>query len=563
MMEWVDRLQRDHDNVRAAIDWSIESRQTDSALRVAGALFLFWLYGNHLPEGRRRVDTILALEGGDRGLRARALSSAAGAAAFLLDDQARLRAFAEEAIALAREGDDTRTVGRGLTLLGFATLYYVGEGSAPKPGGEILLPGDSVAGRALFEQGAAAAERSGDVAFVCLALVGLVIVETALGEWVRARDAAQRAVEVARASGHPSWLAQTLCWAGCRAVWWGELSTARRCVDESISIARGIDDHWFLSFALAFRGLVEIRSGRHEEGRRDVEEAIAIARSGGLLFQVGVADVVSAEGFYAVGELDGGATAAEEAVAIFRIADYPFCVAYGLSFLALFSEARQDADAARRQAEETLTIARANGFRREEGSALLTIARLEHADGSVDQADAALHEALGIFTRGRFPLEIITTLEHIATIATLKESHDEAARLFAAAQAARAAIGYPREPVRVDEYESSVTAVREGLGADAFDAAWMEGAALTLDEAVAYATRARGERKRPSHGWASVTPTELDVVRLVREGLTNPQIAERMFISKNTVMTHLSHVFAKLGVSTRAELASEATRRGL
>jgi DNA-binding NarL/FixJ family response regulator len=52
------------------------------------------------------------------------------------------------------------------------------------------------------------------------------------------------------------------------------------------------------------------------------------------------------------------------------------------------------------------------------------------------------------------------------------------------------------------------------------------------------------------------------VVRLVQGGLTNPQIAERMFISKNTVMTHLSHVFAKLGVSTRAELASEATRRG-
>jgi DNA-binding CsgD family transcriptional regulator len=150
----------------------------------------------------------------------------------------------------------------------------------------------------------------------------------------------------------------------------------------------------------------------------------------------------------------------------------------------------------------------------------------------------------------------------MAAIAALKESFEEAARLFGAAQAARDTIGYPREPIRFDEYQASIDSLREALGDDAFAAAWKAGSALTLEEAAAYASRARGERKRPSHGWASLTPTELDVVRLVQGGLTNPQIAERMFISKNTVMTHLSHVFAKLGVSTRAELASEATRRG-
>jgi DNA-binding NarL/FixJ family response regulator len=50
---------------------------------------------------------------------------------------------------------------------------------------------------------------------------------------------------------------------------------------------------------------------------------------------------------------------------------------------------------------------------------------------------------------------------------------------------------------------------------------------------------------------------------LVATGLTNPQIAERMFIARGTVKVHLSHVFAKLGVSTRAELAGQATKRGL
>jgi DNA-binding CsgD family transcriptional regulator len=75
--------------------------------------------------------------------------------------------------------------------------------------------------------------------------------------------------------------------------------------------------------------------------------------------------------------------------------------------------------------------------------------------------------------------------------------------------------------------------------------------------------RARGERKRPSSGWESLTPTEVDVVRLAAQGLTNPEIADKLFIARTTVKTHLAHVFAKLGVSTRSELAHLAPDRGL
>ena len=56
-------------------------------------------------------------------------------------------------------------------------------------------------------------------------------------------------------------------------------------------------------------------------------------------------------------------------------------------------------------------------------------------------------------------------------------------------------------------------------------------------------------------GWPSLTPTEQAVVALVAEGLSNPDIAERLFISRSTVKTHLNHVFTKLDVSSRAELA--------
>jgi DNA-binding CsgD family transcriptional regulator len=72
----------------------------------------------------------------------------------------------------------------------------------------------------------------------------------------------------------------------------------------------------------------------------------------------------------------------------------------------------------------------------------------------------------------------------------------------------------------------------------------------------------QGGRKRPATGWNSLTPTELQVVELVAQGLTNPEIGQRLFIGRGTVKTHLSHVFAKLNVSSRAELAAAASRRG-
>jgi DNA-binding NarL/FixJ family response regulator len=148
-------------------------------------------------------------------------------------------------------------------------------------------------------------------------------------------------------------------------------------------------------------------------------------------------------------------------------------------------------------------------------------------------------------------------------IAVANASWAEAARLLGAGQALREVMGYGRFPRYAPRYESDVAASRAELGDEAFDAAFKEGAALSMEDAIAYATRARGERKRPSAGWGSLTPTELDVVRFVSEGLTNPQIGEKMFISRGTVKVHLSHIFAKLGITSRAELASEATRRNV
>ena len=70
----------------------------------------------------------------------------------------------------------------------------------------------------------------------------------------------------------------------------------------------------------------------------------------------------------------------------------------------------------------------------------------------------------------------------------------------------------------------------------------------------------RGPRGRPKLGWASLTPAEQAVADLVADGLTNPQIGARLYISRRTVQTHLVHVFAKLGIASRAQLAAQVTR---
>ena len=71
----------------------------------------------------------------------------------------------------------------------------------------------------------------------------------------------------------------------------------------------------------------------------------------------------------------------------------------------------------------------------------------------------------------------------------------------------------------------------------------------------------RGTRSRPQFGWPSLSPTEHSVADLVAEGLSNPQIGARLYISHRTVQTHLAHIFAKLDISARAQLAAEVTRR--
>ncbi|PZS26225.1 MAG: hypothetical protein DLM61_18775 [Pseudonocardiales bacterium] len=191
------------------------------------------------------------------------------------------------------------------------------------------------------------------------------------------------------------------------------------------------------------------------------------------------------------------------------------------------------------------------------------VGRLALATGEAKEAERYVHDALGRLAAKDFTIDIPECLDIFAAVAATQESFEEAARLFGAAAAARERLGIVRFPPEPEFWISLEHATREALGLDGYQATFAAGAALGTDEAVAYVCRARGERKRPSMGWDSLTPTELEIVRHTAAGLTNRQIGQRMFISPGTVKTHLSHVFAKLGMPSRSNLAAEATRHRL
>jgi predicted ATPase/DNA-binding CsgD family transcriptional regulator len=176
-----------------------------------------------------------------------------------------------------------------------------------------------------------------------------------------------------------------------------------------------------------------------------------------------------------------------------------------------------------------------------EADALEVLARLT---ADTRRAEDLHHQALALRAKHRLRLSCIDSLEALAVLADRAGASIEAARLLGACDTARDRLGYPRrEPVPDIDQDARAT-----------------GRAMNLDEAISYARRSRGSRARPSTGWASLTPAERSVVELAAGGLSNPEIGQRLFMSRATVKTHLSHIYAKLGIANRTQLAAIAER---
>jgi predicted ATPase/class 3 adenylate cyclase/DNA-binding CsgD family transcriptional regulator len=182
--------------------------------------------------------------------------------------------------------------------------------------------------------------------------------------------------------------------------------------------------------------------------------------------------------------------------------------------------------------------------------------------GAATGDEDAWHTALHLAVEHDLRLIAVDALEGLAATAAGTDSWAECLRLLAAGQRLRDELEY-RWRFRFEQaaVDTAHRLASDNLDETAAGQARTEGHDLEWHAAAAYARRARGERKRPRHGWASLTPTEQQVVVLVADGLTNAQIATRLLMGRATVKTHLAHIFNKLDVTTRAQLAGESARR--
>jgi predicted ATPase len=120
---WLERLEREHDNLRAALDWAEAAGDAETALRTAAAIWRFWQLHGHLAEGRARLERILALPGSAArsAPRARALG-ALGGIAYWQGDYAAIESLYEEAVDIGREVGDPRLLSRALFDLSFVPM---------------------------------------------------------------------------------------------------------------------------------------------------------------------------------------------------------------------------------------------------------------------------------------------------------------------------------------------------------------------------------------------------------------------------------------------------------
>jgi DNA-binding CsgD family transcriptional regulator len=381
-----------------------------------------------------------------------------------------------------------------------------------------------------------------------------VSVDTGLaGDPIAARAAGEEGRDLAEAIGNRFDSRQCRWCLGSAEASQGDLAGAVAQFGEVVAEATAAHDEIWRAASLAGQGLALAYQGEAGAARAAADAAVeAAAELGGVAAGLGYTALARAA--LAAGDAATAQEASEKAWQYWSVLRAHAAVQRVLSAQAAL--AGGDLVAARRWTDDAVSTTTGVYL----SQALTTRAALAIAVGEPEQAERDAHDALTCAAEVEAYLGIPDTLECLAALAGDADSHREAARLFGAAAAIRERIGVVRFKVYDAGYEASVAAVRGALGRQDFDSAWAEAATLSTEEAIAYAQRGHGERKRPSSGWASLTPTERDVVRLVSEGLANNDIATRLFVSPRTVQAHLTHVYTKLGLTSRVQLVQEAAR---
>ena len=565
-------------NLRLALDRAIE-RDEAAAFDIAASLMRHWLLAEHYEQGRAATAAVLGLAGDRAHRRARAVvHCGAGLIGMLGEDYAGAVADTQAGLALL-PGIEDADLRQARAQDADSRHARAPDAGGHDAGGDEDTDAEDLGAQAL-----------------CLLLSAMVLIQTGVDLEQGLRNA-ERAVELERRRMDPIGLgfalvdvamAATICdrfdlvhtayeefltipaacqharlhtWAEHAAVWAEVMVGSPQRALAHAERALALEGAWpSMTYfqVVGFRIHALARLGRTEEALEQGARAMSEAHDSGALQAIPAIELALAVAQFMHGDLDAAAALAG------GLLEMPHLHTLALSreLLARVALARGDADDAQAQARELAAVAVRSGSARQCALAEYISGCAAVFAGERDRGRAVLHAALATHAELGLEREAADVLDELALLAADAGELARAARLSAAAAATRTRLGCAPLPGTIDRLK----AARARLAADsdraAWDAAWAEGSALALADAVAYARRGRGRRLRPPGGWGSLTPVELEVAQLAASGSSNPQIAAQLFIARSTVKMHLSNVYLKLQVANRVELAAAMAMRG-
>jgi predicted ATPase/class 3 adenylate cyclase/DNA-binding NarL/FixJ family response regulator len=543
------RLSAEHASLRAALSWALGGAELEAGRELAARLARWWIATGRYSEAGQFLTAAAGIPSqAAPGIQARVLLGAAWSA-YLIGDQRRAAPLAADGISYARQAGEPQLEAWGRNLL--AGLAWT-AGDADRVVAEIE------ASQALSGQA--------DPALAARAQILLANAAFLSGDLTEQARHAALAVELARTAAGQEGLALALTVSGGSAAAGAGIQPATvAALDEAANLLAAHPDRFTETIMRNWRAWLFAVLGQLDAAQTEVRLCWAAGRNGAdrlveILGPLAEARLAAARGdaAAAIGALRRSSDSGRRVAIVFLV---PTALA-ALAFMAAI---------AGNEAAAATAVAEARAALGERHQAIIGAA-LSYAEGvmawhrgELANAEHLVREATVKWHGGGDRMDASDGIELLGVLAAARERYPDAARLLAAADAARRPLRYlaPGFTAARGAAADAASQARHALGDDRFTQTSEEGHRLTLSDAVAYAARKGGGRKHPATGWASLTPAEQEVVRLVSEGLRNDAIAARLFIAPGTVKVHLSHIFAKLGITTRAELAAQTAAQDL
>jgi non-specific serine/threonine protein kinase len=269
------------------------------------------------------------------------------------------------------------------------------------------------------------------------------------------------------------------------------------------------------------------------------------------------------------GDLEAARALFEELLALVRERGGALMKARALNNLGVLSLLRGQLSEAAQFVEESLPLYQEYGAAAGGDVGQSNLGRIRELQGKLREAAVLYRASLATLVELQNMRGLPGKLESIAGLAARAGEAEIGARLLGASEAMRPS-GHFRHPPAQNDYMERVSALTAALGDSRFEAARVAGRTLAADDAISQAltflkrlTGAdRGKSDKPAFA-ALLSRREQEVAALVAQGLSNRDIAKRLFISERTADTHVQHILNKLGFGSRTQIAAWVVQQGL